>query len=160
MRLRTRLGLAAAAALLLAGWYFFRPERAFLDRSVNEQAPGNPGGVAVLAAGSFTSHAHATRGRAEVLRLPDGRRMLRLTNFATLNGPDVQVYLIGRAAITGRAGLREAGFITLGAMKGNIGDQNYLLPDDADLARYPVVAIWCRRFAVNFGDAPLAGPAS
>ena len=48
-----------------------------------------------------------------------------------------------------------AGFIHLGALKGNIGDQNYELPSDLDLNKYRAVTIWCRRFGVNFGTAPL-----
>ena len=159
MHLRTRLVLVAAAAALATGWYFFRPERAIIDRTVSERAPAGAA-LQVLAAGRFTSRAHDTQGHAEVLRLADGRRILRLSNFATLNGPDVQIYLLGRAGITGRAPLRQAGFVPLGAMKGNIGDQNYAVPDSVDLSRYPVVSIWCRRFAVNFGDALLSPPAS
>lgn len=153
MRTRTRLGLAVAAAAVVTGWYFFRPERAIIDRKTSEVAPA--GVDRVVAGGSFTSHAHESHGRAEILELQDGRRVLRLSDFRTLNGPDVQVYLIGRPAITGRTALAEAGFVTLGALKGNIGDQNYLIPPGTDLGRYPVVSIWCRRFAVNFADAPL-----
>ena len=41
------------------------------------------------------------------------------------------------------------------AVTGNIGDQNYELPADADLAKYRAVTIWCKRFSVNFGTAPL-----
>jgi hypothetical protein len=41
-------------------------------------------------------------------------------------------------------------------LKGNIGDQNYALPADVDIDRYRTVTIWCRRFSVNFGSAPLA----
>jgi hypothetical protein len=40
-------------------------------------------------------------------------------------------------------------------LKGNIGDQNYELPANADLAKYRAVTIWCKRFSVNFGTAPL-----
>ncbi len=39
--------------------------------------------------------------------------------------------------------------------KGNIGDQNYDLPDDLDLNVYRSVVIWCKRFGVNFAVAPL-----
>ena len=40
-------------------------------------------------------------------------------------------------------------------MKANIGSQNYEIPEDLDLDRYRAVSIWCRRFGVNFGTAPL-----
>jgi hypothetical protein len=40
-------------------------------------------------------------------------------------------------------------------IKGNIGDQNYTLGSDLDLAKYRAVSIWCKRFSVNFGAAAL-----
>ena len=48
-----------------------------------------------------------------------------------------------------------AGFIDLGVIKGNIGDQNYALGSDLDLGKYRAVSIWCKRFSVNFGAAAL-----
>ncbi len=157
MRKPLRFALVAAALAALPLWYFFRPERAFFDRTANEAAPGNA--VRVLAAGAFAPRAHEGAGRAEVLQLADSTRVLRLSGFATLNGPDLQVYLLGRTGVGGRAELLQAGFVSLGPLKGNKGDQNYAIPSNVDLARYPAVAIWCRRFAVNFTDAPLAAPA-
>ena len=52
--------------------------------------------------------------------------------------------------------VKRAGFIDLGTMKGNIGDQNYTLGPDVDLSKYCAVSVWCKRFAVNFGAAALA----
>jgi hypothetical protein len=46
----------------------------------------------------------------------------------------------------------------LGEIKGNVGDQNYILPSDLDLAKYRAVSIWCKRFSVNFGAAALKPP--
>jgi hypothetical protein len=48
-----------------------------------------------------------------------------------------------------------AGFIDLGSIKGNIGDQNYVLGADVDLSKYRTVSAWCKRFSINFGVAPL-----
>ena len=88
-----------------------------------------------------------------------GRRVLRLTDFATSNGPDVRVYLVATTDASDNKTVTKAGFVELGKLKGNEGDQNYDLPDDLDLTRYRAVTIWCRRFSVNFATAPLA-PAS
>jgi hypothetical protein len=55
--------------------------------------------------------------------------------------------------------VKKAGFVELGKLKGTDGDQNYEVPSDVDLVKYRAVTIWCRRFAVNFGTAPLT-PAS
>ena len=54
---------------------------------------------------------------------------------------------------------RKRGFIEVGALKGNIGDQNYEIASDLDLSKYRAVTIWCKRFGVNFATAPLSGAA-
>jgi hypothetical protein len=110
---------------------------------------------ATLATGSFHTNAHDTKGTATVLDLGGGRRVLRLTNFATSNGPDVRIYLVAAADVQDNATVGKAGFVELGPMKGNIGDQNYDIPATVDLASYRTVTVWCKRFSVNFGSAPL-----
>ena len=145
-------------ALVLAGsgaWYAFRPERLFINQKVNEQFPTASAATNQLAAGQFHSGAHETRGVATVFQLADGKKTLRLTNFATSNGPDVHVYLVAAADAKDGDAVTKAGFVDLGSLKGNIGDQNYELPANADLAMYRAVTIWCKRFNVNFGTAPL-----
>ena len=109
-----------------------------------------------LAGGRFHTNAHKTHGLATIYRLPDGRRVLRLTEFATSNGPDVRVYIVAAGDVQSEEAAKQAGFVDLGALKGNIGDQNYDVPAGLDLSRYRAVSIWCRRFSVNFGAAPLA----
>jgi hypothetical protein len=148
-------------ALALA-WYAFRPELLFIDKTVSEEFPG---GTAmspiekrpmVVTKGHFKGRAHETRGLATIYRFPDGKRALRLTEFETSNGPDVRIYLTAAAFEKGNDSIGPAGFIDLGAMKGNKGDQNYEIPADADLDKFINVTIWCRRFGVNFATAPLA----
>jgi hypothetical protein len=106
--------------------------------------------------GKFHSNAHDTKGNAAVIDLGGGRRVLRLTDFATSNGPDVRIYLVAAPDVQDDATVKRAGFVELGVMKGNIGDQNYEIPASIDLANYRTVTVWCRRFSVNFGSAPLA----
>ena len=48
-----------------------------------------------------------------------------------------------------------AGFVTLGALKGTIGNQNYEVPTEVDLSKYRAVTIWWRRFGVDFATALL-----
>jgi len=108
-----------------------------------------------LVAGNFHEGAHKTSGLATIYQLDDGKRILRLTNFATSNGPDVHVYLVAANDATDSDTVKKAGFVDLGSIKGNVGDQNYEVPSDADLGKYQAVTIWCARFGVNFGTAPL-----
>jgi len=145
-------------AVIIAGfgaWYAFRPERIFINQRVNEQFPTASAANNQLAAGQFYSGAHETKGMATVFQLADGKKTLRLTNFATSNGPDVHVYLVAAQDAKDNDAVTKAGFVDLGTLKGNIGDQNYELPANADLATYRAVTIWCKRFSVNFGTAPL-----
>ena len=46
-------------------------------------------------------------------------------------------------------------FVSLGDLKGNIGNQNYNVPEDADLDKYNKVLIWCEQFHVLFGYSDL-----
>ena len=165
MRKRTAI-IGVAIVVVAGGWYAFRPERLFVNKTVNESlgavmdtADTKASTViapTTVATGSFHSNAHDTRGTATILSLSDGRRVLRLTNFATSNGPDVRVYLVAAPDVQDNATVKTAGFVELGPMKGNIGDQNYEIPATVDLASYRTVTIWCKRFSVNFGSAPLA----
>ena len=145
--------------IAVGAWYAFRPERLFINQRVNEQFPSSASAASnkpvALAAGQFHSVAHETRGTATVYQLPDGRKTVRLTDFETSNGPDVNVYLVAADDAGDNDTVTRAGFLPLGSLKGNIGDQNYDLPADVDLSKYKAVTIWCRRFSVNFGTAPL-----
>ena len=84
-----------------------------------------------------------------------GSRVLRFTNFGTSNDPDIHVYMVATDDAKDSASVQRAGFIDLGTIKGNIGNQNYALGPDVDLSKYRAVSVWCKRFSVNFGTAPL-----
>jgi hypothetical protein len=170
MRLR-RILIGIGLLVVGAAWYAFRPERLFLDEYVNEpldaatvddhqaelvgRGLAPPPVFAVLRMGRFQSGAHETEGVATVHDLGGGRRILRLTSFRTSNGPDVHVYLVAAPVMTDDESVKHAEIEDLGALKGNLGDQNYELPERLDLSRYQSVSIWCKRFGVNFGSASL-----
>ena len=152
-----KFGIPIAAVVALVAWYAFRPERLVVNRRVNEAMPTGQGAASpqTLVSGHFYSILHPTEGTATVYRLGDGARVLRLTSFSTSNGPDVHVYMVAAADAKDVATVQRAGFIDLGVIKGNIGDQNYVLGSDVDLGKYRAVSIWCKRFSVNFGAAAL-----
>ena len=147
--------IAAVAACL--AWYAFRPERLVINRRVDEAMPAAQGSSSPqpLVSGQFYSILHPTAGTATIYRMGDGSRVLRFTGFSTSNGPDVHVYMVAADDAKDIATVQKAGFIDLGVIKGNIGDQNYTLASDLDLAKYRAVSIWCKRFSVNFGAAAL-----
>ena len=154
------LGAVALAGTLL---WWFQPWLLIVDSKVSESAPvsiSSPSAASSteLLAGSFISHEHQTTGTARIIELADGSRVLRLENFETSNGPDLEVWLSDAAVIEGQAGwfLADDGdYVSLGKLKGNKGDQNYVIPSDLDLSRFSSISIWCVRFSVSFGAAEL-----
>jgi hypothetical protein len=114
--------------------------------AVAEPSATAPGPVA-LARGEFVSAAHPTTGTATLIERPDGSRVLTITSLMTDPGPDLRVYLVPGD------GTDVDGGLDLGALQGNIGDQEYEVPASAPSG---AVVIWCRAFSVGFGYAPLA----
>jgi hypothetical protein len=161
---RRRLVIGSIVCIAaVSGWYLFRPELIFVTKTVNESLPAQaapevgatamPAGI--LSTGRFHSVAHESTGVATVHQLTDGKRLVRLTEFETSNGPDVRVYLVAADDASDNDTVSRAGFVDLGALKGNKGDQNYEVSQALDLGKYRAVTIWCRRFGVNFATARL-----
>jgi hypothetical protein len=157
MKTWIKVAIPAAAVALFVAWYAFRPERLVINRTVNEAMPNAPAASSVqpLESGRFYSILHPTAGIATIYQMGDGSRVLRFTSFSTSNGPDVHVYMVAADDAKDSATVQKAGFVDLGEIKGNIGDQNYTLASDLDLSKYRAVSIWCKRFSVNFGAAAL-----
>ena len=90
---------------------------------------------------------HNAEGLAKVIRLDDASMILRFENFRATNGPDLYVYLATDNSASD--------FVDLGRLKGNIGNQNYEIPEGTDLSKHDTVLIWCKAFSVLFGSAKL-----
>lgn len=174
------VAIAAGGLVVFAlGIYWFAPQNLFLDERVDEALPGaiaTPAGEGagttgatgpsgseppaaeeptVLARGDFRSLEHATSGEAQVIELADGTRYLRLEGLETSNGPDLRVYLTDQP-LSDDWGIWDDGrFVDLGGLRGNVGSSNYEIPGDVDPADYQTAVIWCRRFTVGFGVAPI-----
>ena len=144
--------------ILVAAWWAFRPEKLWVNVKVNEPAPfSSSADLQPLYTGLLAGRAHPTSGRASIYQTPDGKRYLRLTDFMTSNGPNVHVLLaqsddenLGQDFVKG-----DLKSVELGLLKANQGDQNYDLPDSADLNTYGAVVIYCERFHAVFGAAKL-----
>ena len=156
-RKRLLLGLIGAPVLVSA-WWAFRPEKLFINKKVNEAAPfGTDSEPQPVYTGRLEGKAHATRGRATIYQSAQGRRYLRLSDFATSNGPNVHVLLAHAEdkALEQEIVKGNVDWLELGSLKGNQGDQNYDLPVTADLQQYQAVVIYCERFHAIFGVARL-----
>jgi hypothetical protein len=112
---------------------------------------GAPKGNVRIASGRFSSIAHESTGKAAVVELPSGARKLTLSAFETDPGPDLRLYVSTGDPADGDLGR----FRDLGALKGNVGDQQYDLSRHVKIARYSTVVVWCRAFSVAFTSAPL-----
>lgn len=169
------LGLAGLVVFVLV---WFEPQALFIDDRVSDPVPtvppvpaeaivaeepdrtsttaaATPTGPVELATGSFVSRDHGTTGAVRILELEDGSRFVRLEGLDTDNGPDLYIYLSPHPADADEQAF-EDGYVDLGRLQGNLGDQNYALPADVDLTRYRSVVIWCDRFDSAFGAADLA----
>jgi hypothetical protein len=170
--------LAGLGALVVVGVIvfvlaYFEPQKLVIDDRVAEPVPslesgegpgagsaGDAGGkgrepaIETLSSGDFQSYEHSTTGRARVIRLTAGSRFLRFQRFETSNGPDLRVYL-SAAQARGPGEVFDDDYVELGELKGNIGDQNYPIPANVELRRFPSAVVWCKRFSVAFGAAPV-----
>jgi hypothetical protein len=173
-------GCVAFVAFVLV---YFAPQDLFIDTSVDEPFPSTsagphaaagrtpsassprPGrptgrpeqrGPSVLARGAFRSGEHDTTGAALLIALSDGSVYVRLENLDTSNGPDVRIWLSAAGYRASDDAVHAAAHLDLGGLKANHGNQNYRLPAGARVTSYRSVVIWCRRFEVVFGSAPLS----
>lgn len=135
------------------GFYLFSP--LFIDRLVSETLQSEE---AVLSMGTFrdADAAHRGSGTARMVRLASGGVQVQLSDFTTTNGPDLELWLSAHPDPQSSGDVKGAAFLSLGALKGNIGDQAYDLPGDANPADWGSVVVWCRQFGVLFSPAVLA----
>ena len=99
---------------------------------------------------------HKGSGLATIYRTPDGGHLLRLEDFQTTNGPELHVVLSQSPDPQSSAEVKSPGYLDLGKLKGNIGNQNYPIPSGTDVGAQMSVVIYCKPFSVVFSVAPLS----
>lgn len=125
----------------------------FIERRVSEQleeiAPMEmEEGPEIVASGSFEGlDGHNAMGTARLLKIGDKYYIRFEEDFWVTNGPDLFVHL-------GKDG-EYASEARLDSLKGNVGGQNYEIPEGINLEEYNEVWVWCRAFSVPFGKAVL-----
>jgi hypothetical protein len=125
------------------------------EKSMEEPMPSGAEPT-ILRMGLFVDadNFHQGEGTATIYQLADGSLVLRLEAFMVTNGPDLHVLLAEGTSPTNRDELGE--YVDLGSLKGNVGNQNYDLPDDVSIDRYESVVIYCVPFHVVFSTANLS----
>lgn len=112
-----------------------------------------PAGPVAVTTGGFFGIDHSAEGTATVYE-QDGRFVLRFEDDTDIqNGPDLYVWFLPSDDYDGGS---PDDFLDLGKIKGNVGGQNYELPEAFDPEVHRFVLIWCLRFRVPFAAAPLA----
>lgn len=96
---------------------------------------------------------HKGSGQATIYQLPRGNYFLRLADLKVTNGPALHVILSSHPDPQSRDDVK--GYIDLGGLKGNLGNQNYDIPAGIDLAAQRSVVIYCKPFQVIFSVSPL-----
>ncbi len=124
------------------------------EQAMPEDMPAEP---VILQSGSFITidPVHGAEGTATIYELPEGNRVLRFENFTSTNGPELHVILSKEVPTSTFAGVGDD-MIDLGLLKGNVGNQNYEIPDDVDLDEYQSIVIYCVPFGVTFSSAELS----
>ncbi len=127
-----------------------------MEEAMPSEGDGDAGPV-VVASGSFrgADSFHQGSGTATIYRIADGSHILRFEDFMVTNGPDLRVLLAKPRDPQSRNELQDGGYINLAKLKGNIGNQNYEIPADIDLAEQGSIVIYCMPFHVIFSVASL-----
>lgn len=176
LRTPVRATLAAAAVVSIVGFFVLTRDEEVGERiatgsdpaAASAQEPGAraPSGerrpdraepkrnVQTLAGGFSGASGHSGTGKAAVVKLAEGGRVLTFSEFdVDMGGGELLIYLT-RGEPGSDAEVKD--FEDLGPLKGNVGDQQYQLPPNIDLARYSTVVIWCVPFSTRIAQAPLS----
>lgn len=115
-----------------------------------DQSPKSADVTTELFTGSFVGfdRLHQGSGTAKIIQVGEKTYVRFESDFTVSNGPDLFVGF-------GKDGKYISGS-EVGALKGNVGAQNYELPEGFDTARFNEVYVWCRAFSVPFTKASLS----
>ena len=129
-----------------------------MDSPMEDGMPKQMAEAAALKTGQLkdADRFHKGSGTATVYRLPDGSHVLRLETLKVTNGPALVVILSPHPDPGNSGEVRQEGHVELGKLKGNIGNQNYPLPEGVDPSTFNSVVIYCKPFKVIFSVAQLS----
>ncbi|MCB0954824.1 MAG: DM13 domain-containing protein [Ilumatobacteraceae bacterium] len=139
--------LAGVVAFVLL---YFEPQTALIDHTANDA----PVAGAASEATEFVGRDHGGSGQLRLVVTDDGTVVVRIDDLDTSNGPDLKVYLSANP-VDGPGSAFDDDAVSLGGLRGNLGDQNYTVPAGTDLSRFASVVVWCDRFDAPFTAAPL-----
>jgi hypothetical protein len=95
---------------------------------------------------------HNTQGSVRVVTEGGNRYVVLDEAFKTDSGPDLYV-ILHRA--NPPKDYNQADYVNLGRLENTSGTQKYAIPANVNPKDFGSVVIWCQRFNVTFGYAPL-----
>ncbi len=148
--------LVVIVTLVLLEVFYFQFRTYFVNNIVSEQVPEvmQAQGSVIIKQGNFvdSDFVHRGTGKVKLIKYSDGKRLLSFEDFDITNGPDLFVYLVNTKEP--KKDIESLGdYYNLGKLKGNMGNQNYEIPDE--VSDFNSVVIWCERFGVLFPYAVL-----
>jgi hypothetical protein len=158
LRTWVRVGTIGTSVVVIAWFYWTsirettvnervataQPAPAVMMSSEGASETESPPRNTLLAEGRVEPLSHDGEGRAQVIELAEGGRVLTLTDFDIDPGPTVVVRLYAGDD-----------FVELGDLKGSRGNQQYDVPENVDLTRYDTVVFWCVPFSQALAEAKL-----
>ncbi len=115
-------------------------------------------GETLVSSGNFLEIHAPTSGSVAIVKLQDGKQVLRIIGLKTEVAPDLKVWLHEKADIKAadEATLKKGKYLELGKLKAPFkGDSEYALPADVNLKQWKSAVIWCDQFSVAFGVTTL-----
>ncbi|BCL34496.1 DM13 domain-containing protein [Nostoc sp. MS1] len=115
-----------------------------------------------IKSGTFVSGEQTTQGTVRITQKEDGSFIELDQSFKTsTSGPDLVIVLHRSDNVIGSTkppaySLKRGDYIVIAPLKKYNGAQDYLIPNNINLAAYNSVAIWCRQFNATFGAASLS----
>lgn len=154
---KTLLALTAVAVTAGLAWFlWFTVSPLFFSVTVSEplmagaEEATSAGSPSVRLEGAFmgADAFHQVSGTARIIDRSSDTVVRLEDDFRSINGPGLHVWLVGGEDY-------RDGYLDLGPLKGNLGAQNYTIPEGTDLSEFDRVWIWCQPFRVLFGSALL-----
>src|SRR3989344_4584369 len=144
----------AAVTVAAVGYWLISP--LFIEKEVSEKLEdimpvtemAEKPRLEAVGSWTFTGLAnHSAEGTATLVKIGNKYYVRLEDDFRVTNGPDLFVHFGKNGEYSAEA--------RLGALKGNVGGQNYEVPAEINPLDYNEVWIWCRSFFVPFGKAVL-----
>jgi hypothetical protein len=107
-----------------------------------------PAGSRVVATGAFAAidGIRSASGTLTIYENPDGTRLLHLDEtFRSTPAPEIHLILTRNPDPMDDRGVG-VDYIDIGVLRGNVGQQNYTIPQGVDFNRYPVLVLYAPQY--------------